>query len=87
MVRVKARVKPGARVPGVKRGVDGALEVAVRAPAVEGQANRAVVRLLAERLGLREREVRVVAGERGREKLLEFDLDSTAALWARLEAS
>lgn len=87
MVRIEARVKPGARVASVRRGDDGALEIAVRAPAVEGQANRAVVRLLAERLGLREREVRVLIGERARRKLLEIDLESPESLWARLDVS
>jgi len=50
--------------------VEGALRVRVTAPAVEGAANQALVRLLAEELGLARRSVRLVAGAAGRQKLI-----------------
>jgi uncharacterized protein YggU (UPF0235/DUF167 family) len=50
--------------------VDGALRVRVAAPAIEGAANQALVRLLAEELGLARRSVRLVAGAAGRQKLI-----------------
>ena len=52
---------------------DGVLQVRVAAPAVEGAANTALVRLLADELGLAIRDVRIVAGAKGRQKLVMID--------------
>ena len=50
--------------------VDGALRVRVAAPPIEGAANQALVRVLAEELGVARRSVRLVAGAAGRQKLI-----------------
>ncbi len=50
--------------------VDGALRVRVAAPPIEGAANQALVRFLAEELGVARRSVRLVAGAAGRQKLI-----------------
>lgn len=50
---VLVRVKPGGRKsPLVEAGADGGLTIYVRDQAVDGKANEAVVRLLAEHLGV-----------------------------------
>ncbi len=73
-VRVAVRVRPGARrdaVGGSWAGPRGtALVVAVRARAVEGAANAAVVAALAAAFGLRRADVEIVAGARGRDKVV-----------------
>jgi hypothetical protein len=51
------------------------LIVAVSAPAVDGRANEAVRRALAEAFGVRARDVVIVRGERSRDKLVEVDAD------------
>jgi len=51
------------------------LIVAVSARAVEGQANEAVRRALAEAFGVRARDVVIVSGERSRDKIVEVDAD------------
>jgi uncharacterized protein YggU (UPF0235/DUF167 family) len=84
-VRFAVRVKPGARrdtvggsCAGGGSGVGGgscmgaALLVAVRAPAQEGKANEAVRRALAKAFGVPRSAVRIVTGERGRDKLVEL---------------
>ena len=50
-------------------GVRGtALLVRLSAPPVEGAANDALIAFLAERLSVARRDVRIVSGERGRQK-------------------
>jgi uncharacterized protein len=50
--------------------VDGVLRARVAAPPIEGAANQALIRLLAEELGIARRSVRLVAGAAGRQKLI-----------------
>lgn len=45
----------------------------VRAPAVGGKANDAVIKLLAEFFGVRRSEVRIVRGVRSRDKVIEIN--------------
>lgn len=82
-MRFAIRVKPGAKRDAVGGTWDGALGralvVAVRAPAVEGRANEAVRRVLAGALGVRARDLVVVQGERGRDKLVELRDDPPGA--------
>jgi uncharacterized protein len=71
-LRISVRVRPGARRDAVggswaaPRGP--ALVVAVRARAVEGAANAAVVAALAAAFGVRRGDVEIVAGARGRDQ-------------------
>ena len=78
-MKFAVRVKPGASrtsVGGRWPGTGGdALIVAVAAPAVDGRANEAVRRALAEVFGVRRQDVRIVRGERSRDKLVELDAD------------
>jgi uncharacterized protein (TIGR00251 family) len=63
--------------------VEGALRVRVAAPPVEGAANQALVRVLAEELGVARRSVRLVAGAAGRQKLVVVEGISSDELMAR----
>ena len=65
---------------------DGCLKVRLTAPPVEGAANDALVRLIAETLGLPRRNVSVVAGSTGRRKILEID-GATDVQFAALESA
>jgi uncharacterized protein (TIGR00251 family) len=84
-VRYTVYVHPRASRDKVALRDDGALEVWVRAPAVEGRANQAVLALLAARLRLRPRTVTLVRGEHGRQKLVELPLDAAAVRQALAE--
>lgn len=81
---VSVRVHPGASREGITLLPDGSLDVRLRARAVEGQANAALVDLLADRLGLRRREVEIVAGERSRQKRVRIGVVSEDDLRRRL---
>ena len=62
---------------------DGVLRARVTAPAVAGAANQALVRLLADELGVGRRSVRIVAGAAGRQKLVVVDGVAPEAVVAR----
>ena len=71
----------------VESVADGVLKVKVMAPAVEGAANNALIRLLAEELGIARRDVRIVAGATSRQKLVVIegvDPDLVVARWPGL---
>ena len=61
-----------------------AIKVAITAAPVEGKANEAIVALLARKLGVRKKDVRIVAGEHGKRKSVRVDGASRATLLALL---
>ena len=63
---------------------EGALEVRVGAPPVEGAANDALVELLARELELPRRAVTLVSGEHGRSKRVRIEGLTLAEVRARL---
>ena len=66
---VVATVKPGSsKGPLVETDSDGALTVYVRDRAVDGKANEAVVRVLAEHFGVPRSHVELVSGASSRHK-------------------
>ena len=83
-VQVVVHAHPNARVERVQLLSDETLDVRVRAPAVEGRANAAVLEALAAALELRPWQVRLVRGERSRQKLVEIDLPSLDELLRRM---
>jgi uncharacterized protein (TIGR00251 family) len=48
------------------------LKVYVRAPPVKGKANEAVIEVLAEFFGVKKSDIRIISGERSREKVVEI---------------
>lgn len=91
MARLFVRLTPGAaqdRLDGWDRDPDGrpVLKVRVRARPVEGKANDALVRLVAEALGLPRGAVSMVQGDRSRIKRLEITGLDEAEVHARLTA-
>ncbi len=47
------------------------LKVRLRAPATKGKANKALTEILAEHFHVKKRDVRIIKGERSREKVVE----------------
>jgi uncharacterized protein len=78
-VRIKVRVRPGASRTkvGGRYGPD-SLVVAVTAKAVDGAATEAVLRAVADALGVPRRAVRLVLGATARDKVLEVGAESPA---------
>lgn len=70
-VRLSVRAQPRASRSEVAGEHDGALKVRLAAPPVDGEANRELVRFLAKLLDVARSRVTVVAGETGRNKVVE----------------
>ena len=66
-------VQPGARVSEVLGEFGNALKIRLNAPAVDGKANEALIVFISEKLGLRQRDVRILRGNTSRQKLLDID--------------
>ncbi len=82
-VRFAVRLTPRAASDHVDGVVDGALRARVTAPAVEGHANHALIRLLADDLGIARSAIRIVAGAAARQKLVVVEGVDPEAIVAR----
>jgi uncharacterized protein (TIGR00251 family) len=81
--RFAVRITPRSAVERVEEVVDGVLKVRVMAPAVEGAANAALIRILADELDVARRDIRIVAGATSRQKLVVVDGVDPEAIVAR----
>lgn len=63
-------VVPGAIQEEIQETKTGAVKILVKAPPVEGKANRAVVALVAKKLGVPKGRVSLVRGTRSRRKVV-----------------
>lgn len=71
-IRVHVHVQPRASRSEVVGTHGAALKVRLLAPPVDGAANEALAALLAEKLGIRRRDVRIVQGATSRAKVVEI---------------
>ena len=69
-LRVAIRVRPGASRAGVGGAYGDALVVRVCERAVDGRATEAALRAVADALGARRRDVRLVSGPTSRDKVV-----------------
>ena len=67
-VRLRLRVKPGARRDRLVKAHGGALKLEVRAAPERGKANAAVVALLAETLGIPRASITITSGHASQDK-------------------
>jgi uncharacterized protein (TIGR00251 family) len=86
-VLISVRVTPRSGRDELQGWQDGALRVRLRAPPVEGRANEALVRLLADRLGVAPSHIEVVSGGTARTKRLRIEGLTEGEVRARLTAS
>lgn len=77
-------VQPGARQDEIVGVHEGSLKISVTAPPVEGKANTACRRLLADALGVRVGRVEIIAGATARRKRIRIRNADLTTLKARL---
>src|SRR5262249_35768672 len=64
------RVQPRASQSGIAGELDGALKVRLAAPPVDGEANEALLRLIAKLFAIPRAQVRLVSGQTSKNKLI-----------------
>ena len=73
-MKISTRLKPNSRHrEEVAPNDDGSLTVYTKAPAIEGRANVAAVKLLAKHFGVAPSKVRLVRGAASKYKVFEVD--------------
>ncbi|MHB9028070.1 MAG: DUF167 domain-containing protein [Candidatus Latescibacterota bacterium] len=77
-MRMEIRLIPNASRDEIAgRTEDGRFRVRVQSPPVEGAANNRLVRFLSGRLGVSKSKIRIIGGEKSRDKILEIDGDES----------
>lgn len=82
--RIAVRLAPRASRDTIGAMIAGELVVRVTAPPLDGRANEALTRLLAKRLHVGRRSVKIVSGQHSRRKVVQVDGMTEEAVRARL---
>jgi uncharacterized protein (TIGR00251 family) len=81
---VSVRVVPRSSNEGIAGIEGGVVRIRLNAPPVEGQANEALVRFLSKALGVPKSRIALVAGGKGRNKIVRVDGITREALLSAL---
>jgi uncharacterized protein (TIGR00251 family) len=84
MATLRVHVVPSAKIEKVVGEHGGAIKIKLRASAVEGKANAALIRFLAEQLKLPQRAIVLERGRASRDKVIRIDNLSDEHLYNRL---
>jgi uncharacterized protein len=83
--RIVVRLRPRGSRDELIGMRDGVLQARVTAPPVDGKANRALCKMIAERVGVAPSKVSVMRGEKSRDKLVRVEGVDSAALQKALD--
>jgi uncharacterized protein len=84
LIRLKVRVTPNARKNEVAACSGDEIRLKVKAPAVEGKANAALIEFLAELTDVPRSRIEIKAGEKARTKVVELEGPSEEEVRARI---
>jgi uncharacterized protein (TIGR00251 family) len=73
MATLRFHIVPNARANKIMGEHGAAIKIKLRAPALEGKANAALCRFLAEELKIPERSIVLERGQKSREKLIRIE--------------
>lgn len=71
-MRIRVMVIPNSKKPSVKKEND-TYVVRVDAPPTKGRANKRLIEILAEYFGVKKSRIRIISGEKSREKIVEIE--------------
>ena len=80
-MKIFVKAKPGARKEFVEKIDETNFVVAVKEPAKEGRANWAIERALAQHFKVSPSQVRIISGQKSRQKLVEIERNSPLNGW------
>lgn len=73
MARINVKVKPGCKQASrLEKQEDGSYVAFLHARAHDGEANSELMKLLSKELGVPKTQLEIVAGAKGRDKVIEF---------------
>ncbi len=83
MWRLDIWAQPGAKKDEISGLYQGCVKIRIKAPAVDNKANKAIMKYISKRLGLKNRQVRLESGHSSRKKtfLIESECEPS---WERL---
>jgi uncharacterized protein (TIGR00251 family) len=84
---VQFHIIPNAKIDTIVGEHGDAIKIKLRAPALEGKANAALSRFLAEKLSIRQGAIALERGERSRDKVIRIDGLSEEEVRRRLLAT
>ncbi|PYL61873.1 MAG: YggU family protein [Verrucomicrobia bacterium] len=70
MSTIRVHILPNAKLDKVVGDHGDAIKIKLRAPAMEGKANAALIRFLAAQLGILPRQIALMRGQKSRDKLI-----------------
>ena len=70
---LRVHIIPNAKIDKISGEYNSAIKIKLRAPAVDGKANAALRRFLAERLSIPQRAIVLERGERSRDKVIRIE--------------
>jgi len=73
MPRLTVQIRPGAKSSAVVGRVGETVKIAIAAPPIEGRANDALIKFLANDLGLAQSRIHILRGTSSRLKTLDID--------------
>lgn len=76
-MKLRLRVKPASKADEVIREADGSIKVKIKAPPVEGKANKYLIEYLSKKLALPKSKIVLLKGETNSFKTLEIDAEES----------
>lgn len=71
-MRIEARVITRAKKEEIEKISENSYRIKVATPPEKGKANKRVIELLSEKLGIKKQDIRIISGETSSRKILEI---------------